>query len=298
VPRRRAAPRRATLPRRPDAAGWAAVACDDEAELDRLVGETGSLKTGALQRSLELEAELLARGVSFELLDDTPQCALLASARRAYKSFVLPRSPAALKVAMGPTRAAFVAVEVQKLVDVALAQRAAWEERCRAEVEGSLSAPRLPLVLVLDGLRSTSNVASLLRTCAAAGVQEVLACGITPSPPDPAVLRFAPEPEAATALRRVPVRQVGSTREAVEDLRRRGFAVWALETTSSAVHLGDVDPPRPLALVLGHETQGVSVEVLNACDLHVAIPMRGMKNSLNVAVAGAIAVFDVVRRWG
>ncbi|CAE8634245.1 unnamed protein product, partial [Polarella glacialis] len=116
---------------------------------------------------------------------------------------------------------------------------------------------------------------------------------ITPAPPDPAVLRVAGDAAAMVPIRRAP-----SASATVEELQREGYEVWAMETTSSAKMLDDVEVPldRPLALVLGNENEGVSIDALKVCDHHVRIPMRGMKNSLNVAVAGSITIFDVVRR--
>merc|ERR1711956_209860 len=114
----------------------------------------------------------------------------------------------------------------------------------------------------------------------------------TPRPPDPAVMRVA-----QSAATRVPQEYASNAAEVVHRLRREGWTVWALETTSQALDFADAVPPQPLALVLGHEANGVSLDVLDACDEYVRIRMRGVKNSLNVAVAGSIAAFDVVRQW-
>lgn len=266
-----------------------------EEEIDPLVGEAGSFKQGALQRSLELEQELRALGLDFELLDRPPHCSLLGPALRASKKFLLPRSRRAFDLARTPGRAAVIAADVRRMADEALGERRAWEARCaraREEEEARGEPPRQPLVVVLDGLRSTQNVGSLLLSCDAARVAEVVLCGITPGPPDPAVLRVAGD-----AAARVPQRYAPSAAEEVEGLRGRGYDVWAMETTSRAVDLAAVKPPQPLALVLGNEHEGVSTGVLSSCERHVRIRMRGMKNSLNVAVAGSIAVFDIARQW-
>ena len=90
-----------------------------------------------------------------------------------------------------------------------------------------------------------------------------------------------------------------STLDAVLALQGDGVTVWACETTARSEDLlaAAEPPPKPLALVFGHEEFGVHVDVLAAADAIVAIPTFGKKNSLNVANACAIAVFDVVRRW-
>lgn len=264
-------------------------------EIEPLIDEAGSFKEGALQRSCELERELHVLGVDFEFLDKPPHCTLLGPALRACKKFVLPRSQNAFDLVRTPGRAAVVAADVKRMVGAALGERALWHARCarfQAEEDAGGTALRQPLVLVLDGLRSTQNVASLLLSCEAARVTEVVLCGITPGPPDPAVLRVAGD-----AAAQAPQRYAPSAAVAVRDLRKKGYEVWALETTSQAVEFTSITPPQPLALVLGHEHQGVSMDALDTCDKHVWIRMRGMKNSLNVAVAGSIAIFDIVRQW-
>ena len=95
----------------------------------------------------------------------------------------------------------------------------------------------------------------------------------------------------------VEVEEAPSTLETVLHLKRDGYAVWACETTARSARLFDTAPPRPLALVFGHEEFGVSVDVMEACDAVVEIPVYGLKNSVNVANAVAVVLFDVVRRW-
>ncbi|CAE8645849.1 unnamed protein product [Polarella glacialis] len=228
-------------------------------------------------------------------VDMPPHCSLMTPAMRTCKAFVQPKGLRALELSNSSGRAERIADDVRKLVVSARAQAGAWEER-RQRVQAAVGARQVlvpPLAIVLDGLRSAQNVGSLLRSCAWAGVSEVVLCSITPAPPDPAVLRVAGDAAAMVPIRRAP-----SASATVEELQREGYEVWAMETTSSAKMLDDVEVPldRPLALVLGNENEGVSIDALKVCDHHVRIPMRGMKNSLNVAVAGSITIFDVVRR--
>jgi len=262
--------------------------------VEPLVGETTSFKNGALQRNKELQHALADLNVDFELLDRPPQSALLRPALRTYKKFVLPRSQRALDLVSGPGRASIVAKTIKHMVDEALAADAAWKtEYSNAQRTNRFnSGERYPLTLILDGLRSAQNVGSLLLMCEHMRLAKVVFCNITPRPPDPAVMRVA-----QSAGTRVPQEYASSAKEVVHRLRRNGCIVWALETTSQALDFSDVVPPQPLALVLGHEAHGVSLDVLDACDEHVRIRMRGVKNSLNVAVAGSVAAFDVVRQW-
>lgn len=102
---------------------------------------------------------------------------------------------------------------------------------------------------------------------------------------------------AMGAAEYVPHEREASTLRAVRALQQRGIQVWACETTSDAVDLPHATLPRPLALVLGNELIGVDVEVLAACDGVVRIPMYGVKNSLNVATAGTIVMWEALRQW-
>ena len=81
------------------------------------------------------------------------------------------------------------------------------------------------------------------------------------------------------------------------DFQVRGIPVWALETTSRSRPYTDLHFPRPVALVLGNEALGVDREVLETCDEIVEIPVFGYKNSLNVASAGAVVLFEILRQW-
>eukprot|EP00434_Breviolum_minutum_P022393 symbB.v1.2.019766.t1/scaffold1596.1/size109882/5 len=206
------------------------------------------------------------------------------------QAFVSPPNKHALAVACQPGRAAFVARDVARLVAEAKQSAVEWKNQ---KHQFAFKTLRPPLTLVMDCVRSTQNVGSLLRTCAVAGV-EVIFCGITPAPPMPAVLKSAGVAAA------VPSSFAVCGEEAVKDLQEQGFEVWALETTDGAKELetllGTFDISTPLALVVGHESYGVSAGALRVCDEQVRITTVGIKNSLNVAVAGSIAIFEIAQR--
>jgi tRNA G18 (ribose-2'-O)-methylase SpoU len=166
-------------------------------------------------------------------------------------------------------------------------------DRDRTPEEGPVLPEPLPLVGVLDNLRSAFNVGSIFRTAEAARLSELRLCGITPYPPNAQLDRTA----LGTA-HRVPWRHHVSTLEAVRELRRGGVPVWALEVSGRSRSLRDVRFPRPVAVVFGHETAGVGAEVLQEADGIVEIPLYGRKNSLNVANAFAVVVFEILRQWG
>jgi 23S rRNA (guanosine2251-2'-O)-methyltransferase len=160
-----------------------------------------------------------------------------------------------------------------------------------------------PLRLILDDLRGTGNVGSILRTADACGVELVYACGTTPYPRTPSdhrpehVIVSNTRSIAKTALGAesiVPVQYETQTTTALAEARLSGFIIIVLEQTESSLKLSDFNiPPHPIALVVGHETQGVQAEVIEAADLVLELPMVGQKESLNVAVATGIALYQL-----
>jgi 23S rRNA (guanosine2251-2'-O)-methyltransferase len=159
--------------------------------------------------------------------------------------------------------------------------------------DGPVLMDPLPVIAVLDNLRSAFNVGSIFRTSEAARIRELVLCGITPYPPNEKLDRTA-----LGTVHRVPWRHCVSTVEAVRELRRQGVAVWACELAENAVSIRSLFFPRPVALVLGHEASGVSPEVLSETDGIVEVPLYGRKNSLNVATTFGVVIFEVLRQWG
>ena len=254
--------------------------------------------TNSTVRRARLDAALVALGVDVAPLNEDPMLAG-TPALRAYRSFILPKSERALAVAESPQRAITVAAQISFGLREAAAHRADWlrnHDRGLAEAAAARGgAPRAPLALVLDGLRSGENVGSILRTAEAGGIDRVVGCGTTPAPPHPSVLRAACGAAAHVRHEHAP-----SAVMAIEQLRAEGFAVWALETAAGAAPLASralAPLPSPLALVLGNELVGVGAEALAACDRVVMLPTFGVKNSLNVAAAASAAVYEVLRQW-
>lgn len=152
--------------------------------------------------------------------------------------------------------------------------------------------PRIPVSLVLDNLRSAFNVGSIFRLADAVRAKEIITCGYTAHPPHPKLEQTA---LGATAF--VPWRAVSQTTTALEELKANGVQLVALETAANA-HPYDHFPFRaPLALVLGNEALGVSQSALQACEAVIALPVFGFKNSINVAAAAAVVLYDLVRRY-
>jgi 23S rRNA (guanosine2251-2'-O)-methyltransferase len=160
---------------------------------------------------------------------------------------------------------------------------------------------KFPLRLILDDLRSAGNVGSILRTADACNVELIYACGYTPYPEvaddsrPPHVSSSNQRNIAKTALGaeiHVPVLHFSHTLEAINQARSEGFKIIVIEQTEKALKLYQYKVPSgPIALVMGNEVDGVSEAHLALADDVVELPMLGTKESLNVAVAAAIAMY-------
>ena len=169
-------------------------------------------------------------------------------------------------------------------------------EMNRLTVDEFKAADKLPLIVVLDDVRSMYNVGSVLRSCDAFRVEEVLLCGITAVPPHPEIHKTALGAEDSVSWR-----HYGSAMEAVDELKSRGVRVMAVEQCEGSTMLNDFTPEegRRYAVVLGNEVKGVHQEVVDACDGCLEIPQFGTKHSLNVSVTAGIVVWkfcETVRR--
>ena len=147
-------------------------------------------------------------------------------------------------------------------------------------------------VLILDNIRSVHNVGSIFRTADAAGVSKVYLCGVTPAPID----RFGRKRKdvakvALGAEETVVWESVKVAEQAVADLRGRGFEIVAVEQSSSSVSYRNYLPAKRAAFIFGNEVGGLGEEVLKLSDKIIEIPMRGRKESLNVAVSVGVVLF-------
>lgn len=156
--------------------------------------------------------------------------------------------------------------------------------------------PRMPLVLVLDNLRSAFNVGAIFRTAECLRAQKLYLCGYTATPEDTQG-QTARASMGADGF--VPWERRPRTLPVLEELRAAGMHVVALETVKDAelVHRHRF-PPSGVALVLGNERHGIEADLLAACSTVVRIPCRGVKNSLNVGIATAICGYEIARQWG
>ena len=151
---------------------------------------------------------------------------------------------------------------------------------------------RLPVSILLDNVRSMYNVGAFFRTADGAGIERLYLSGITARPPKRAVSKTA-----LGADERVLWTGVDDPVELVQALRSAGFEIAAIETSVHAVDIFDWQPRFPVCVLFGHEVDGLDRSVLDLCDTHVRIPMLGLKHSLNVASAGAIVMYELLRKY-
>ena len=161
-------------------------------------------------------------------------------------------------------------------------------EMGRISVDEFRQAEKLPLVVVLDSVRSLYNVGSVFRTCDAFRVSGVVLCGITATPPNAEIHKTALGAEDS-----VDWHYYKDTMEAVDWLRKEGYCLLAIEQCEGSTMLTDFRPEKDkkYAVVLGNEVKGVQQQVVDACDGCLEIPQFGTKHSMNVSVTAGIVIW-------
>jgi 23S rRNA (guanosine2251-2'-O)-methyltransferase len=146
-----------------------------------------------------------------------------------------------------------------------------------------------PIVFVLDNVTDTFNIGSFFRLADAIGAKCVYLCGKTVAPPNIKIHR------ASVGLWRwVPWQQHQSTERLVKKLKKNGYQIIASELTDKSKNYLKLKPKFPVAIVVGHETTGVSENVVKLADYQLEIPMLGVNKSLNVLVAASVMAYRMV----
>ena len=164
----------------------------------------------------------------------------------------------------------------------------------RLSVDEFHEAPKLPLIVVLDDVRSLHNVGSVFRSGDAFRVEAVYLCGITATPPHPEIHKTALGGEDSVAWRYFP-----TATEAIDSLHNDGFFVYSIEQVEGSTKLQNLqlDTDRRYAIVLGNEVKGVHQEVVDMSDGCLEIPQFGTKHSLNVSVTAGIVIWEVAKKF-
>ena len=162
----------------------------------------------------------------------------------------------------------------------------------RLTVDEFREAEKLPLVVVLDDVRSMYNVGSVFRTSDAFRVEKIFLCGITSTPPHPEIHKTALGAEDSVSWE-----YSKTALDAVESLKKEGYTVLSVEQAEGSTLLPSFRPEkgRKYAVVMGHEVKGVHQEVIDASDGCLEIPQLGTKHSMNVSVTTGIIIYDFAR---
>lgn len=167
------------------------------------------------------------------------------------------------------------------------------EELNRITVGEFKAVRKLPLVVVLDNVRSLHNVGSVFRTSDAYLVEKIVLCGITATPPHAEIHKTALGAEDS-----VQWEYVESALEAVNKYKALGYKTYAVEQVEGSVSLDAfaLEDAKGYVLVLGNEVKGVQQEVVNACDGAIELPQFGTKHSLNVSVTAGIVIWEMFKK--
>lgn len=171
------------------------------------------------------------------------------------------------------------------------------EDLHRMDIAAYKQAEKIPLIVVLDNIRSLHNVGSVLRTADALRIEGVYMCGITATPPSAEIHKTALGAEDS-----VDWQYFSDTTEAVRLLQDKGYSVLAVEQVEGSLKLGEhqFNPKNKYALVLGNEVKGVQQSVVDICDHALELPQYGTKHSFNVSVTAGIVMWEfsqVLRRF-
>ena len=166
------------------------------------------------------------------------------------------------------------------------------DELNRKSVEEFKESEKIPVVVVLDNIRSMHNVGSVFRTADAFLLQGICLCGYTPQPPHRDIHKTA-----LGATETVNWKYFTAATEAVKELKASGYTVFAVEQVENSIALSNFNYKQyeRLAVVFGNEVSGIDAEVLKLCDGSIEIPQLGMKHSLNISVAAGIVLWELVR---
>ena len=169
------------------------------------------------------------------------------------------------------------------------------EELERLSVEEFKQVDKVPLMVVLDNVRSLNNIGSVFRTADAFRLEGIYLCGITATPPHREIHKTA-----LGATESVHWEYREETTEALSELKEKGYLIYSVEQTEGALLLDEVQlsADKKYALVFGHEIRGVDQQVVDMSDQCIEIPQYGTKHSLNISVAAGIVIWELFRSRG
>ena len=171
-------------------------------------------------------------------------------------------------------------------------RKLSMDELNRKSIEEFREASKMPVIVVLENIRSMHNVGSVFRTADAFLVESIYITGYTAQPP-----RNEIEKTALGATETVAWKYFNTTMEAITNLREEGYAVYSIEQVDESISLEQLRPFdfNKIAFIFGNEVTGVEESSIRECDGCIEIPQFGMKHSLNISVAAGIVLWEVAR---
>jgi len=164
------------------------------------------------------------------------------------------------------------------------------DELGRKSVEEFKHSQKIPLVVVLENVRSAYNVGSVFRTADAFLIEAIYLTGYTAKPPHKEIKKTALGAEETVRWKHF-INAVG----AIEELKRHGYKVFAIEQVVDSISLEKINVPDKTALIFGNEVSGIEQSTITRCDGSIEIPQLGMKHSLNIATAAGVVLWEIVR---
>jgi 23S rRNA (guanosine2251-2'-O)-methyltransferase len=167
------------------------------------------------------------------------------------------------------------------------------EELGRKSIDEVKASAKIPIIVVLENIRSAYNVGSVFRTSDAFLVEAIYITGYSAKPPHKEIKKTALGAEDSVSWT-----HFANATEAIADLREKNYKVYAIEQVENSTHLHDLawETYEPIAIVFGNEVTGVEQTTIGLCDGCVEIPQLGMKHSLNIATAAGVVLWELVSR--
>ncbi len=164
------------------------------------------------------------------------------------------------------------------------------EELDRISIKEFKNKEKMPIVVVLDNIRSLNNIGSVFRSSDAFLIQKIYLCGITATPPHNDIRKTA-----LGATDSVDWEYFEKTEELIKHLKKQNYTILAVEQVEESIMLNDFMPikNKKYAVILGNEVKGVQQNVVDLCDFSIEIPQLGTKHSLNISVSAGIVLWDL-----
>ncbi|HJW18527.1 MAG TPA: RNA methyltransferase [Flavisolibacter sp.] len=172
-----------------------------------------------------------------------------------------------------------------------MVRKLSMEELNRKSVEEFRESSKMPIIAILENVRSAYNVGSIFRTADAFLLEAIYICGYTAHPPHKEIKKTA-----LGADETVSWKNFKHVNDAIKELRDEGFAIYAVEQAVNSIKLNEIEKvDRKIAVVFGNEVTGVDQSTIESCDGCLEIPQFGMKHSLNVSVAAGVVLWELVK---